>query len=210
MHDSPQFRAAEPPAWASSVDVWVMLRPRAAYAWLAASPGDAGKWIALRRPLSVALLLGCMVSLVASQRLTLRHVAGGTLGAFFLLLAQIAVLWIVCGRRRAMPFARLVDIFFAGYGPWILWVLAFSYLWAFLPMEIALKYFWTGSIAVTGGIVMAWSFYLDYRFFRGAMSRGRFGAAWDAARVWLLSWAVCIVIFGWSAVPAEVARIFGR
>ena len=208
--DSLSERDGGPPTWATSVDVWVMLRPRAAYEWLAASPSRAGKWIVLRRPLALAFLLACMMSLVASQRLTLRHIAGGTVSALFLLLAQVGVLWLVCGRRRTIPFARTVDLFFASYGPWVLWVLAFSYLWAFLPMRDALKYFWTGSITVTGGTVVAWSLYLDCRFFRGVFHRSRAGAAWDVARLWTLSWCVCLVIFGWSALPAEVARILAR
>lgn len=215
MNGSPKIRAETPPAWATSVDVWVMLQPTVAYQWLGDRcltklPETSGKWTAVRRPLCIALLLGCMVSLVASQRLTLRHVMGGAFSGSFLLFVQVAAFGIVYGRKRAIPLSSAMDLFFAGYGPWILWALAFSYLWAFLPEELALRFFWSGSVAVAGGIVTLWSLYLDYRFFRVVLKREQLGAIWDVARFWSLSWCVCIVIFGWSAVPSEVSRVFSR
>src|SRR5580698_6798436 len=106
--------SARLPPWAVSPEVWLMFRPKAAYEWLADAPEGRKNWTAARRPVYFAFLLGCFVSLVASQRLTLRHVAGGAINGGLLLLAQIAALRIVCWRERKVSFSRLVDLFFEG------------------------------------------------------------------------------------------------
>jgi len=198
------------PPWAMSPEVWLMFQPKAAYQWLADTPEGRNNWTAARRPVYFAFLLGCFVSLVASQRLTLRHVAGGAINGGLLPLAQIVALRIVCWRERKVSFSRLVDLFFAGYGPWTLWILAFSVVWAFLPPERAFAFGWSGSIVVTAGLVTIWSLYINYRFFEGVLRRSKAGAVWDTMRIWAMCWCVCILIFGWGALWSEYLRIPGR
>lgn len=198
------------PAWALSPEIWVMLRPTAAYQWLADLPAGKERWIALKRPLFMAFLVGCMVSLVTSQRLTLRHLAGGAVNASFLLLGQIVALAIVCGRDRRFSFSRTVDLFFAGYGPWILWILAFSSVWAFASTQHAFIFGGPGSILPTAGLATIWSLYIDYRFFQRVLQRSRARAVWDVMRLWAMCWSVSIVIFGWGALWSEHMRMIGR
>jgi hypothetical protein len=198
------------PAWALSPEIWLMLRPAAAYQWLADSPDGKERWIAVRRPLFIAFLFGCMVSLVTSQRLTLRHVAGGGVNASFLLLGQIAALAIVCGRDRKISFSRTVDLFFAGYGPWTLWILVFSAVWAFTSTRHAFNFGGAGSILPTAGLVAIWSLYIDYRFFERVLQRSRARAVWDVMRLWAMCWSVSIVIFGWGTVWSEHMRMLDR
>lgn len=198
------------PAWALSPEIWVMLRPSAAYAWLADSSASKEKWILARRPFFMALLIGCMVSLVTSQRLTLRHVVGGAVSGSLLLAWQITALAIVCGRERRKSFSRTVDCFFAGYGPWTLWILAFSTVWAFLSSPHAFVFGGAGSILPTAGIVAFWSLYIHFRFFERVMQRSRSAAAWDVMRLWAMCWSVFILNFGWGALWPEFLRITGR
>ena len=55
-----------------------MLNPAAAYRFLAQRhPGRGSRWLGWRKPLLVAFILGCTMSLIASARLTLR-LAGPT------------------------------------------------------------------------------------------------------------------------------------
>lgn len=201
---------AEVPAWARSAELWLMFRPAAAYQWLRAQPDGREKWTALRRPLFVAFLSGSMVSLVTSQRLTMRHVAGGTLNASFLVLGQIAALGIVCGRDRKISFSRTVDLFFAGYGPWTLWIIAFSAVWAFASTEHAYAFAGPGSILPTAGLAAIWSCGIDFRFFERVLQRSPRRAVWDVFRMWTMSWIVCVGIFGYGALWSEHMRIVGR
>jgi hypothetical protein len=203
-------REAIVPPWALSTEIWVMMRPAAAYVWLADSPAAKEKWTWLRRPLFMALLIGCMVSLVTSQRLTLRHVAGGAVSGCLLLAWQITALTIVCGRERKQSFSRTVDFFFAGYGPWTLWILAFSAVWAFLSARHAFVFGGAGSILPTAGFVAFWSLYIHFRFFERVMQRSRLGAAWDVVRLCAMCWSVFILNFGWGALWPEFLRITGR
>jgi hypothetical protein len=203
-------RGAAIPAWAWSSEVWLMFRPAAAYQWLAGLPTGEDRWAAVKRPLFMAFLLGCMVSLVVSQRLTLRHVAGGAVNASLLLLGQIAALAVVCGRKRRLSFSRTIDLFFAGYGPWTLWILAFSAVWSFASTSRAFTLAGPGTILPTVVLVTIWSCAINYRFFERVLHRSRARAAWDVARLCAMSWCMCILIFGWGALLPELMRLLGR
>jgi hypothetical protein len=187
-----------------------MWRPAVAYEQLAGLPASEGRIGALRRPLFVAFLFGCMVSLIASQRLTLRHVAGGAVSASCILVGQIAALAVVCGRQRVLSFSRAIDLFFMGYGPWSLWILGFSAVWAFAsPMH---AFVWAGlrTILPTASLVALWSGYIDFCFFRQVLQRRPGRAAWDLLLLWTISWSIAIAIFGGGPLWSECTRIFSR
>jgi multisubunit Na+/H+ antiporter MnhB subunit len=118
-----------------------MWQPRAAYRWLAGTPSE-GRWWAVTRPLFVALVLGCMVSLVTSGAVSLRRAGDGTLNALLVPATQIIALAVVCWRRPRISFSRVVELSFTGYGPWVLWVILFSTLWAFVPAVEAFSAGW--------------------------------------------------------------------
>jgi hypothetical protein len=187
-----------------------MLRPAVAYEWLAGSSAVRGSWALLRRPLFLALLGGCMVSLVTSQRLTLRHVAGGAASGGILLLGQIVALALVCGRERRILYSRTVDLFFAGYGPWTLWILGFSSVWAFMSTRYAFTFGGPGSILPTAGLVGIWTLYINFRFFERVLGRSGAGAVWDVTRLWAVCFGAFISIFGWGALWPEYLRLIGR
>ena len=94
----------------------------------------ARAWIAVRRPLLVAFVLGCSVSLMTSGRVTLRLAGPATVYWSFVPLAGIAGLAAVSGRRLH---AETIDEFFHGYLPWMLLIIAFAALWAFVPAPVA-------------------------------------------------------------------------
>jgi hypothetical protein len=71
----------------------------------------------VRRPLLVAFVLGCSVSLMTSGRVTLRLAGPATVHWSFVPLAGIAGLAVVSGRRLH---AETIDEFFHGYLPWML------------------------------------------------------------------------------------------
>jgi hypothetical protein len=203
-------RRGTPPGWDWSPEIRVMLRPAAAYEKLARLPPTEAIGGALRRLLFVAFLLGCMVSLIASQRLTLRHVAGGAISASCILVGQIAALTVVCGRQRVLSFSRAIDLFFMGYGPWSLWILGFSAVWAFAsPMQ---AFVWAGlrTILPTASLVALWSGYIDFCFFQHVLQRRPGRSAWDVLLLWAISCSISIAIFGGGPLWSECTRIFSR
>jgi hypothetical protein len=151
-----------------------------------------------------------MVSLIASQRLTFRHVAGGAISASCILVGQIAALAVLCGRERGLSFWRAIDLFFMGYGPWSLWILGVSAIWAFAsPMQ---AFVWAGirTILPTAGFAALWSGYIDFCFFRQVLHRRPGRSARDVLAMWAISWSIAIVIFGGGPLASESTRIFGR
>ena len=100
--------------------------------------------ILLRRPLLLAFVLGCGVSILASGRFTLRLIVDGTLSFAFVPLCELIAYAIVYrlqrGTRQASGpasasakatadkeaghYARAVDRYFAGNTPWLWWMVA--------------------------------------------------------------------------------------
>lgn len=77
----------------------------------------------LRRPLLLAFVLGCGISILASGRLTLRLIVDGMLSFAFVPACQLAGLAAVYRARRApLTFSEAADRFFEGNSPW-LWLL---------------------------------------------------------------------------------------
>jgi hypothetical protein len=101
-------------------EVWVMLRPKQAFA----EPQVAGgRWLYWRRPLRLVLILCSGISLLTTGRFSL-HVAGSTAIYWsFLPLVEIAAL---AAAQRRWPEACVVDRFFIGHGPWQLFIIAFA------------------------------------------------------------------------------------
>ena len=107
-----------------SPDVWVALNPTVAYPQLAQAPVSGSAWLAWRRPLLTAFILGCGVSLITSGRLTLRLVGPATIYWSFVPLLEIAplaalplaALW---RRRQPVSFPRAIDLCFTGHGPMV-------------------------------------------------------------------------------------------
>ena len=109
-----------------SPEVRVLMNPAAAFRELTAERAG-GAWVMLRRPLLLALVAGCTVSLQASGRLSTRLVADGIVSFAFLPFFEIVALAVVYARGpRRVPFARAADAFFAANAPWLVWLLAFA------------------------------------------------------------------------------------
>ncbi|HEV2446696.1 MAG TPA: hypothetical protein VGS58_12265 [Candidatus Sulfopaludibacter sp.] len=166
-------------------------------------------WVGLRRPLLVALVLGCAVSLMTSGRLTLRLAGPAAVYWSFVPLCEIASLAVVAG-RRGTPFARTIDRYFEGHAAWLLWATAFVAVWAFVPAPAVYGWrwrtlWWYGSAAA----VFAWSAYVDFGFFRRVLGRSAGRAARDLAIQRALSWAAGLAIFVAPAGWQELASWLG-
>jgi hypothetical protein len=174
-----------------SPEVLALLDPAAAFREVDTEPA-AGARTLLRRPLLLALFLGCMVSLWASGRLTLRLVVDGMVSFAFVPVFEILSLAVVYRRGpRRVPFARAVDRFFVGNAPWLLWLLVFSALRCLqTPRQATALSLWLILTLLLSLIpAAAASAYIDLRFFRELQPRS---AAGDLVLQRIVSWT-CIL-----------------
>jgi hypothetical protein len=162
----------------------------------------------LRRPLELLFLIGCVVSLWASGRLTVRLIADGMVSFAFVPVFQMLSFAVVYRHIRGVPFAPAADRFLATDWRWRTWLVSIAALRLVLtptqagaPPELLFR---AVQASVLG--VIAWSAYADYRFFLERVSRPR-----DSVRALVLqraiSWTCSLVYFYGVAVwPVIVDR----
>jgi hypothetical protein len=143
---------------------------------------------------------------MATGSVTTRLVLPAAVYWTFVPLVQIAGLAVVLRKQLR---AETVDAFFAGQGPWLLWLAGFAALWTLLPAEAAYQSWgfpdlWWGAAAAAA----AWSLWIDFGFFRRIGGRSPAGAAKDLAIQRLVSWSIGMIIFvapaGWQTVAAAL------
>jgi len=163
----------------------------------AADERSAGAWRLLRRPLLLALFLGCAVSIQASGRLSVRLIVDGIVSFAFVPVFEVLSLAVVYKRGpRRVPFAQAVDLFFIANMPWLLWLLTFSAVRSLqTPVQAtALPDWWVLTLLLSVVPMACWSAYMDLQFFRTVMPRQEGSAARDLILQRTISWT-CIL--GW-------------
>jgi hypothetical protein len=176
-----------------SPELQIMLRPKQAFAELL--PEDS-RWLYWRRPLLELLILCSAISLLVTGRFSLHATGSSAIYWSFLPLVEIAGLAAV---QRGWPAARVVDRFFMGHGPWLLFIIAFAadVSWSSrgvrTPVEFA---FWEA----TAVAVLVWSCWIDYRFF---------GSARRLILHRAVSWTLFAMIFAGSWMRMEIGRGLG-
>lgn len=198
------------PQWACSPDLWVMLNPVAGYRLLATQFFGGGAWLIFKRPLLVAFVLGCTMSLITAASLTLRLVGPATIYWSFVPLAETGALTAVCwSGRRMVSFPRAIDLFFMGHGPCSLWLIGLSVIWSFFPpaRAFSLTRVW---LYGASAMVIVWSACIDFCFFRFVLGRNRTAAGRDLLLHRAISWSLIIAIFGAPAIYPEIVGRFGR
>ena len=189
-----------------------MLRPARAWlrlAKLAEERSPAPRLLWMRRPLVVALVFGCMVSLITSGRLTLRLSAPAAVYFSFVPLCEIAGLMAVTSGRRMFSIARTIDLYFAGHAPWLLWLTGFAALWAFVsPVELFNWAHRSRAFDLTAAIAAAWSAYIDFWFFRNVLRKSHARAACSLVLQRLICWPAALFCFlassGWQVASTRL------
>ena len=154
----------------------------------------AGASQLLRRPLLVAFVLGCAVSVLASGRFTLRLIVDGTLSMAFVPACQMLGLAAVFPfRQTPVSFAHAVDRFFAGSTIWLAWMFAFMVLGAVLPVTDQAHL--DGPFLMSSMLPILWSVAVDRRFFAGVMGRTGWRAALDISIERLVAWLAALLYF---------------
>ena len=166
-----------------SDDARVMARPFRAYAELAAAGDPAPVRTALRRVLFFLFGLAAFVSLSSAGRLVAFHVVSTMAFWAFVPLVQAAVFLVVLrlvGAPRRPP-AHGLDLYFAGHGPWLLFLNGLAGVCLVAP-DVYAAMTWLLRSYVLPGLMLgtiAWSGLLTYACFRAGLGlpRGRAGAA---------------------------------
>jgi hypothetical protein len=192
-------------------DLWVMLHPDAVYPQLVKAPADTTRWTAVRRPLLMAVILGCTISLMTEGSVTARLALPAAIYWSFMPLLQVAC--VAISHRLIRPetsLPRAIDLSFAADGPWLLWLLAYASIWALLPPERAyfqanIHWFWYG-LAMVAAI---WSGYIDFWYFRAIFGQSPMRAGRSILFYRAVCWPIFLVVFAWSAGWQTVAGWLG-
>jgi hypothetical protein len=164
-------------------------------------------WQGLKRPLLLAFIIGCTISFLTSRTLTLRLVLPSMVSWAFVPIIEIAALAVVCWNdRNDIPLPRIIDLFFKGFSPWLLWAFGLCMTWLFLsPGTETLDWAWS-VLWVNGGaaVAAAWSLYIDFGFFRSVLKRSPAGAMRELAIQRLVSWSLILSIVGGPTIWSEI------
>ena len=189
-------------------DSWVALRATEAFQFLARQPVQSGLWLAARRPLFVAFILACDISLIAVDPFNPRLVASATMYWAFVPLIEALALTAVCFSSHArVPMPKLIDLYFTGPAPWLLWFSALSIAWSLQRPQNATTFLFTHiGVLVAGSAAAAlWSCCIDFCFFRVVLGRSHLVAAVSLLMQRLISWTLIVVAFSWASLSVELA-----
>ena len=159
------------------------------------------------RPLFVAFVIGCVVSLVGTGTLTARMVIPATAYWSFVPLLEVAVFAAVAWRRASrVPFATAIDAFFTGHVAWTLLLIGIAASLALSPPQV----WWPlmmNIVLPAMAVAIGWSAYTDYCFYRIVMGSTRSAAVRTLVFSRAITWTVVFVIFALPALtPAEFVR----
>lgn len=166
-----------------------------------------------RRPLLLLLFLGGVVSLGASGRFTLRLIVDGAISFAFVPAFCLAGLAVVCrlGPRTGLPFASVADAFFAGFTPWLAWLIVAGGVFAVVPPRAFGPWFFP--VLIAGALPLIWSLRIDWRFFQDRLGRSPRHALRDLAVHRAVEWIGIVAYFLgialWYQVLPTVATKLG-
>jgi hypothetical protein len=185
-----------------------MFMPRVGYRRLAANAPRAWWWVAIRRPLLHAVVLGTSLAMAATRRVDLALIVSVTLSWSFVVLLQWAAAWMLVRSSggRNVPFVYAVDLCFVANAPWLMCYVLFA-AWASFPAPHVRG----GPTVYLPVAAWIWTAVLVVAFCRHVLDDDR-RAAWRRMAVQQLALlAIAFVLFAqavqlWPRIIAWVAR----
>jgi hypothetical protein len=173
-------------------------------------PRPSGWW---RKPLFLLGALAFAFSVAATGRFTLRLVADGIVSFAFIPVLGIAALAVVARTRPdARSFRSTIDLFFTGYGPWLVWLMVFATVNAIVPARELGP--WIVALEISLLLPAGWAVVVDFYFFREVLHRTRTGAITAVVVHRLIGWIGLVAYFGgraaWSEIAPRVAAWLGQ
>ena len=149
-------------------EIRLMAAPFAVYRRLLADPPRRGLAALVVRPLTIALVIGAFVTLANTGEAFPSLLIGSVIAWSWVPLLQLAIatpLTAVC-RRRTVPLASALDLFFAAHAPWSLWLLGLT-AWAMLRLPDGLgSLLGMGLVLRTALVPIAWTCWLIFAYGR--------------------------------------------
>jgi hypothetical protein len=155
----------------------------------------------------LVFFMGCTVSILTSRALTLRLVVASMAAWVFVPLIEIGALALVCAKdRQGIPFNGLIDAFFKGYRPWLLWLTGLCVIWSVLSPASQSIDFTVSIVWLNIGAVFAvlWSLHIDFGFFRSVLQRSPRRAARELVVHRLVSWGLILAVVGAPTIWSEI------
>jgi hypothetical protein len=169
--------------------------PAEAYCELLAHDGQVGWRRALERPAFVILLVGALVSIAATGRVSFSLVASTAIAWSFAVALQLALGAILIAsapaRRPSLP--RALHLWFAGHLPWSLWFLVATATVRLLPSAPL----WP--ILASTILAIAWTAAIAAAFCRTVLGATRPGSWLRAATHQVLMVGLVLSYIAWAA-----------
>jgi len=199
-----------PPASAWSPEVRAMFRPARVFRELASRPARVSGW--WHKPVFLLAVLAFAMSVTATGRFSLRLLFDAVVSFAFIPLLGIAGLAAVTSRRpRTRSFREIIDLFFTGYGPWLVWLVIVAAFTAIVPSRELGD--WIVALDLSLLVPVVWAIYVDFHFFREVMERTTGGAIKAIVLHRLIGWIGLVAYFdgraAWSEVAPRVASWLG-
>ena len=175
-----------------SPELGLMIAPRDTYAALARASGRGTAWTAVRRPLTVALVLGLATAMSATGRVTPALLLSTTACWSFVVVIQaaIALTLVASPARRTVGLARAIDLYFAGHAPWSLWMLAVA-AWAPSPIGRPVT-----PVLIAAAVPLVLTPRILSAYFREVLEMDPRDAVARAAAQQTMTWVTLVVLFG--------------
>jgi hypothetical protein len=146
-------------------------------------------WVLLRRPLLWLFVVASFVSFTSAGRWVWFHIfAAMLMWSFVPLYEGLFIAWIVRLLRSERPVSQVIDLFFAGQGPWLLFFMTVSAVCLFAPevwpvFQFLLR---VGALPAFLLAIAGWSVILTYAFFRSGLGMTRARSALGCAMFYVL------------------------
>jgi hypothetical protein len=188
-------RQAQRRGWLLSDEVRIAFAPAATYRELLALDGQVGWLRALERPAFVVFLIGTLVSIAATGRVSFGLVASTAIAWSFAVALQLALGAILiasapAGRPRLL---RALDLWFAGHLPWSLWFLLATLIVVLVPSAPL------GPILASTLLAIAWTAAIAAAFCRTVLGTTRQGSWLRAAIHQVLMVVLVLGYVSWAA-----------
>jgi hypothetical protein len=116
-------------------------------------------------------------------------------------LAALFVVWRL-GPRPALAFAQAADAYFAGFTPWLIWLIVGSAVFGIVPPRAFAPWFFP--VAYAAVVPFLWSLRVDWRFFRDTLHHSPREARRDLVVSRAIVWAGGVAYFFGIALWSDV------
>jgi hypothetical protein len=186
-----------------SPDLRVMLAPAATYGQIVAQH-ESSRWLAIRRPALVALVLGTGTTFSATGHVTLALLVSGFVCWSLVTLIQMMTAAIIMRSRAShLGLAQRLDLWFMGHAPWSLWIVAVTLLMGAAPSGARIE-----RVLMLSALVPAvWTAVIGAAFCRVVLKDSRRAAVARTALHQAITWTIALVYIAlavalWSRLVA--------